>query len=112
MIEMPDNTAGQEIAPTQNRGVAAAFQRDLDEYTPNLMQALPAHVSVDKFKRVLITAVSSNPELLYANRRTLFTAAVRCASDGLLPDGREAALVVYNTRVKQRDPNTGIDRES
>jgi phage RecT family recombinase len=105
------NDPGQEVAPTQNRGVAAAFQTDLDAYTPNLMQALPAHVSVEKFKRVLITAVSSNPDLLYANRRTLFTAAVKCASDGLLPDGRDAALVVYNTKVRQRDPNTGLDKE-
>lgn len=106
-----DLAPGQEVAPAQSRGVAAAFQADLDAYTPNLHQALPAHVSVEKFKRVLITAVSSNPDLLYANRRTLFTAAVKCASDGLLPDGREAALVVYNTKVKQRDPQTGLDRE-
>jgi phage RecT family recombinase len=111
MTKMPNDITGQEIAPAQNRGVAAAFQTDLDAYTPNLMQALPVHVSVEKFKRVLITAVSSNPDLLYANRRTLFTAAVKCASDGLLPDGREAALVVYNTKIKQRDPNTGLDRE-
>jgi phage RecT family recombinase len=105
------NDPGQEIASTQNRGVAAAFQTDLDAYTPNLTQALPVHVSVEKFKRVLITAVSSNPDLLYANRRTLFTAAVKCASDGLLPDGRDAALVVYNTTVKQRDPQSGLDCE-
>lgn len=100
------NDPGQEIAPR-----ASTFVADLDAYTPNLMQALPTHVSVDKFKRVLITAVSSNPDLLYANRRTLFTAAVKCASDGLLPDGRDAALVVYNTKIKHRDPNTGLDHE-
>ena len=60
----------------------------------------------------MITAVSTNPDLLYANRRTLFTAAVRAASDGLLPDGREAALVVYNTEVRQRNPQTGLDQRT
>ncbi len=102
---MPDVHDGRALTTAQ------AFQADLNEYTPNLEQALPAHVSVEKFKRVLITAVSSNPDLLYANRRTLFTAAVRCASDGLMPDGRDAALVVYNTKMKQRDPHTGLDVE-
>lgn len=96
---------------TAGDNAAQAFQQELDAYTPNLEQALPAHVSVEKFKRVLTTAVGMNPDLYYANRRTFFTAAVRCAADGLLPDGREAALVVYNTRMKRRDPNTGLDRE-
>ena len=100
-------SGGREIAAAPTN----AFQGELDAYGPNLQQALPSHVSVEKFKRVLITAVSSNPDLLYANRRTLFTAAVKCASDGLFPDGREAALVVYSTKVKQRDPNTGLDVE-
>jgi phage RecT family recombinase len=88
-----------------------SFSADLDKYTPNIKDALPAHMPVERFKRVVVTAVSQNPDLLYANRRTLFTACQRCAVDGLYPDGREAALVVYNTRVKQRDPETGLDRE-
>jgi len=103
---------------TQSREVAAPargqndFSRELDAYTPALQAALPSHVSVERFKRVVITAVSTNPDLLYANRRTLYTAAVRAASDGLLPDGREAALVVYNTEVRQRNPDTGLDQRT
>ncbi len=94
-------------APRQN--LAEVFYSDLDAYTPNLQDALPADIPVERFKRVLVTAVSTNPELLYADRRSLFNAAMRCAVDGLIPDGRQAALVVFRTDVKTRDPQTGID---
>jgi len=107
-LDRPQQQApAPQPAPRQN--LAEVFYSDLDAYTPNLRDALPADIPVERFKRVLVTAVSTNPELLYADRRSLFNAAMRCAVDGLLPDGRQAALVVFRTDVKQRDPNTGID---
>lgn len=98
----------KEVA-TKRQNLAERFRQDLDEYTPNLKDALPADIPVARFKRILVTAVSQNPELLYADRRSLFNASIRCAVDGLIPDGRQAALVVYRTDVKRRDPATGID---
>jgi recombination protein RecT len=65
---------------------------------PQFKMALPEHVSVEKFVRVAMTAIQSNPDLLDANRTTLFAELTKCAADGLIPDGREAALVVYNTK--------------
>ena len=99
----------KELATKPRQNMAEVFYADLEHYTPNLKDALPADIPVERFKRVLVTAVSTNPELLYADRRSLFNAAMRCAVDGLLPDGRQAALVVFRTDVKQRDPQTGID---
>jgi len=99
----------QDVATKPRQNMAEAFYTDLETYTPNLRDALPADIPVERFKRVLVTAVSQNPELLYADRRTLFNAAVKCAIDGLIPDGRLAALVVFQTQVKQRDPQTGLD---
>lgn len=78
----------------------AEFPAQLDKYGPQLKQALPSHITVDRFKRVVLTAVSSNPKLLAADRQSLFTSAVKCASDGLMPDGREAALVEFGGRVQ------------
>ena len=43
-----------------------------------------------------------NPDLAYADRRSLFNSCARCAHDGLYPDGKEAALVTFNTKVKRR----------
>jgi recombination protein RecT len=86
------------------------FTAELDQFAPSIEQALPANIPIDRFKRVLITAVSMNPDLLYADRRTLYTASVKCAADGLLPDGRDAALVIHNTKVKMRNA-AGLDEE-
>jgi phage RecT family recombinase len=106
-LDRPQQQQQQQPAPRQN--LAEVFYADLEAYTPNLRDALPADIPVARFKRVLVTAVSQTPELLYADRRSLFNSAIKCAVDGLIPDGRQAALVVFNTRVKQRDPRTGLD---
>lgn len=71
------------------------FEEALAIYTPNLEAALPQDISVEHFKRMVITAINTNPALRKTDRRALFNACVKCASDGLLPDGREAALVDF-----------------
>jgi len=63
--------------------------------------ALPAHIPVERFLRVVMTATQRNPDLVAADRQSLFNSALLAAQDGLLPDGREGALVIYNTKVKQ-----------
>jgi recombination protein RecT len=66
-----------------------------------LKMALPSHINVEKFQRVTMTAIQANPDLLIADRRSLFGAVVKAAQDGLLPDGREGALVIFNTKNRQ-----------
>src|SRR5688500_5969553 len=56
---------------------------------------LPPHVPSEKFVRTVITAVQNNRALMECDRSTLFSACLECATDGLLPDGREAAIVPY-----------------
>lgn len=63
--------------------------------------ALPSHITPEKFQRVVMTAAQQNPDILSADRRTLLMSATKCATDGLLPDGREAAFVIFNTKVKR-----------
>lgn len=76
------------------------FETEFEGYESQIAMSLPAHISVDKFKRVVLSAVSRNPDLyIKADKRSLFLACQDCAADGLLPDGREAALVIYNTKV-------------
>lgn len=59
--------------------------------------------NVDMFIRVVLNAVLANPELLEADRRSLINSCMRAAQDGLLPDGREAVLNIYNTNVARRN---------
>ena len=87
---------GTALTPAQE------FNLQLDQQAANFKALLPSHISLEKFKRVVVVAVSQNPDLFRADRRSFFNAAQKCASDGLLPDGREAALVVYNTKTKVR----------
>jgi recombination protein RecT len=100
---MPDES--RELA-TSNRDLATMpLQEALDEFGPNFAAELPSHIPLARFKRTIITAINSAPDLRYADRRSLFNACVKCAHDGLYPDGREAALVVFKTKVKDRNGN-------
>jgi recombination protein RecT len=67
----------------------------IEKMAPQFKAALPAHVPVERFVRTTLTAVQTNPRLLEADRRTLFAAATRAAQMGLLPDGREGAIVDF-----------------
>ena len=81
----------------------------MENGTAQFKAALPAHIPVERFKRVLLTAVQNNTQLATADRRTFFNSAMKCAQDGLLPDGREAALVIYKTKVKVQGKEVWID---
>jgi recombination protein RecT len=68
---------------------------DLEKMAPQFKLALPSHVSPEKFMRVVMTGLQNSPDLLSADRKSLYSACMKAAQDGLLPDGREGALVVY-----------------
>jgi recombination protein RecT len=70
--------------------------------------ALPRHIDTEKFQRVLVTAVSTNTDLLNCDQRTLFAAAMKSAQVGLLPDGKEAALVAFGDKVQFMPMVAGI----
>ena len=85
-----------------------SFRRDIDTQSPQIFAALPKHVSLEKFKRVLMTAVSSNPEIVRASRATLWKAVMDAAKDGLLPDNKEAAMILFKDQVKYMPMVAGI----
>lgn len=62
-----------------------------------LQMVLPKHIGVEKFQRVVMTAVSKNQDLIGADRSSLLNSCIECATDGLMPNGKEAALVIFNT---------------
>ena len=70
----------------------------LQEYSPQIATALPKHITVERFNRVVLTALNQQPDLVKADRRSLFSACVEAAKDGLYPDGKQAALVLFNTK--------------
>jgi recombination protein RecT len=94
------------VTTTDNESLGQAlarFESQITERAVDLQKSLPAHISMDKFQRTLMAAVKSDPELLKADRRSLINAVEKCALDCLLPDKREAALVIFTTRKKGAD---------
>jgi recombination protein RecT len=94
--------ATQAVAVRQDtsNNPVAFFKAQLESRARDIQSALPAHISTDKFQRTIMTAVAQNPELLKADRNSLILSCYKAAQDALLPDGREAALVTFNTRQK------------
>jgi recombination protein RecT len=74
------------------------LRADLGRMTREFETALPSAIPADRFIRTVVTAVQMQPDLLGADRRTLMSACMKAAQDGLLLDGREAGLSVYNDR--------------
>ena len=102
---MNDLTKAQGNAPARKD-----WRATLEQAAPQFEASLPAHVPMDRFKRILASAIGTNLDLKRAvaeNPQSVWSSALAAAKDGLLPDGREAALVVFNTKVKCND---GITR--
>ena len=79
---------------------------EFDKMAAQFKAALPRHIPVERFFRIVMTSVNSNPDIAriaqsLEGRRSLFEAATKAAQDGLLPDGREGAFVAYNVKGQQ-----------
>lgn len=80
----------------------AATIRDVN-FQKQIQATLPSTVSIDRFTATTITAINHNPKLLEADRQSLYNGIVKAAQDGLLPDGVDGVLNIYNTNVGTRD---------
>lgn len=70
-----------------------------DTFREQIAKALPEGVDIDRFERATVTALLANPDIAKGDRDSLFQAVIRSAQDGLVPDGREAALVMFGQKV-------------
>lgn len=78
-----------------------------------LTSVLPDHVSVERFAQVVCTAVANSNQLANVamtppGRQSIFIACVQCATDGLIPDGREAAIVPFKGRAAYMPMSAGL----
>ncbi len=89
-----DLTTPREKTPVE------VLREQMERQKPEFDLVLPPGVTVDRFVRTIMTAVQADPDLLDADRRSLLQAAMQAAQDGLLPDKREGAFVIYNTKTK------------
>lgn len=91
---------GQEMTQRTPAQQLVAVVRG-EDFRQQAALALPEGVSVDRFTRATVTALMANPELAQqADHDTIFTAILRSAQAGLVPDGKEAAIVVFNGKAQ------------
>jgi recombination protein RecT len=88
-----------EAATKQNHPLVV-LNSYLQERVDSLRTALPPHMKPERFISSVMTAVQLNPALMACERRSLWLSCMRCAQDGLLPDGQEAAIVPYKDKAQ------------
>lgn len=110
LAEAPKTLTSPQPEPAKQENLPAPLQiaHQLEKMKPQLAAVLPAHIKPEQFSRVVMTAINLNPQLVAADRRSLFNSCNRCAADGLLPDGREAALVTFGNQVQYMPMVFGI----
>lgn len=75
-----------------------AFKRDFNTLLEKKELALPSSVSQEAFKNAAVVAVQDNPKILTCDQASVFKSIRTLAAAGLVPDGREAALVPFKTK--------------
>lgn len=95
---------------SESKEVAAAtdIRNNLQKMESQFKMALPGHVPVEKFLRTVVTAVQNTPSLEQCDRKSLYSAAMKAASEGLLPDGREAAIIPFKGKAMYIPMYSGI----
>lgn len=73
---------------------------DIDTRISEIEAILPPSVSIQAFSRAANISIMQTPGLDQADKDSVFNSLSKCAADGLVPDGREAALVVFSKKVK------------
>jgi len=61
--------------------------------------ALPPDIKYEQILRAVTTSAMLNPTILACTKQSLYFAVLHACRDGLLPDGKEAALVPYKDKA-------------
>jgi len=84
------------------------IKQDINQLGGDFKMMLPSHIDPDRFVMTVVTAIQKNPELYNkeVDKPSLYMACMECAQDGLIPDGREAVLNIFNTNIgSKQNPN-------
>lgn len=64
------------------------------------LDMLPANVSFEAFRNAAVVAITDNPAILQCATESIFKSIRRLAAAGLVPDGREAAIVPFKGQAQ------------
>lgn len=102
--------AQTQTLPAQTSTQPVTLRQRLDQMTPEFKKALPGHITAERFVRTAQTAIALTRNIeKVKNPQSLLAACTKAATDGLILDGREAALVVdYQGDVQYRPMMRGL----
>lgn len=102
----PTAKAADPKAQVAQAPAKKTFQDLIDgpKFKEQILLALPKHLTVDRFIRVLMTSALKTPALLQCTQESLFNSIFSAAAAGLELDGRRAALVPLRNRKKAGNP--------
>lgn len=96
---MNSRTTGELITPV-------SLIDDLrSELTPILMEA---GKSFDRLRHTFLVAIQNNPDLLECSPESIRREIAKCATDGLMPDNKEAAMIPYKREAQYQPMVMGI----
>jgi recombination protein RecT len=101
---MTNNQQVSVFNPNALVGSIKELRDDLTRLESRLAFSLPPHIRPQRFAAVVIASVNKNPKLLRCKKQSFFNACMLAANDGLLPDGRQGAIVPYG---EDEDGNKG-----
>ncbi len=87
-------------SPSPKQQLVMARKNEIQAMEADLKKMLPPSLPSDKFIRTVQTAIALNPDIAEADKSSVLGACMKAAADGLVLDGREAALTIYNTKQK------------
>jgi len=93
---------------TPNQQITAAQKVDqiiraIGQQRADIEAGLPANIPYARFHGAIVMAMRADPDIVDCYVPSIILAALQSAYDGLMPDKREGAFVVYNNRVQDSD---------
>lgn len=115
-MSQPQNEQKPAPAPQAPKATAVhpivEVERNLNAMTGEFKKALPAHITPEKFLRIAITAIKTNPDIANCDKGSIYSSLMRCAQDGLLPDGREATITRYKDQARYSPMIAGLCKKA
>ncbi len=102
---MNDRTASASSQAVGIREDTAMILAQLESQKAKYGESLPGRIRFEDFRDVFKVAVQRNPRLLQADRASLWLALQQAAAMGLMPDGREGAMVIFGDDSEDEDGN-------
>lgn len=83
----------------------------VDSMRGALANMLPKHIPYERYRATIEAALRNTPDMVQADALSLNTAITQAAEDGMLPDGRQGIITVYNEKRIKKGKGGQPDQE-